>query len=91
MGPYPEVAIFRRFGSLTMLSLMRLQAELVALEDQLQRISEQDDMSKDPNISSYSIDFYALNTSQPPDDVQLKLLEQSRIKLEQYRGSSQVI
>ena len=84
MGPYPEIAIFRRFGSLTMFNLMRLQTELVAIDDQLQRIGEQDDMSADSNISSYSTDFYALNTAKPPDDAQLLLLEQSRLKLEQY-------
>lgn len=84
MGPHPEIAIFRRFDSLTMFNLMRLQAELVAIDDQLQRIGEQDDLSADSNISSYSTDFYALNTSKPPDDAQLQLLEQSRVKLEQY-------
>ena len=88
MGLYPEAAIFRRFGSLTMLNLMKLQAELVALEDQIRRIGERDDASKNPNEASYSIDFYALNNPGADDDeAQRVLLENSRIKLEEYRVS----
>lgn len=79
MSLYPETAIFRRFGSLTMLNLMKLQAELLALEDQIRRIGERDDASETPNEANYSIDFH--------DEAQRTLLEDSRVKLEQYRVS----
>ena len=71
-----------------MLNLMKLQAELVALEDQIRRIGERDDASKNTNQASYSTDFYALNNpSADDDDAQRVLLKNSRIKLEEYRVS----
>lgn len=87
MGPYPEIAIFRRFSSLTMLNLMSLQAELLEIEDKLQTCQKEDDASSDLEISTFSTSFCALNHSQSPKNRQRVLLESSRDKLEQYRTS----
>lgn len=84
MGPYPEIAIFRRFGSLTMLNLMSLQAELLVIEDELQKVQREDNASKDSE--TYSTNFHALNHSVYPNNHQRLLLESSRKKLEEYRA-----
>jgi len=43
MGIYPENAIFRRFGWLSTLNLMRLQAELAQLEEDLKGCQREDE------------------------------------------------
>ena len=84
MGPHQNAAIFRRFGSLTMLNLMGLQAELLDLEIQLQDTIKEDDESSDTRVQNYSSDFYELYRSEPPNKLQKELLETSRDKLERY-------
>lgn len=87
MGSYPDVAIFRRFGSLTVFNLMRLQAELLVIEDELRSIQVANDFSSDPDVCSYSTDFRKLNDSKEPDNAQRLLMDQSLHKLEQYSES----
>lgn len=87
MGSYPDVAIFRRFGSLTMFNLMRLQAELLVIEDELRSIQVANNLSSDPDVYSYSTDFRKLNDSKQPDNAQRLLMDQSLQKLEQYSES----
>jgi hypothetical protein len=87
MGSYPDVAIFRRFGSLTMLNLMRLQAELLVIEDELRSTQAADDVSTHPDVYSYSTDFRKLSDSKDPDNKLLLLMEKSHQKLEQYSES----
>src|SRR5436305_13254372 len=70
LGRYQEHAIFRRFGSLAMLNLMSLQAEILDLEIQLRDTIEEDDKANDTVISSYSRSFYDLHRSQPPNTLQ---------------------
>lgn len=68
MGPYQEIAIFRRLGSLTMLNLMSLQAELVALEVKIWNAGMADDESQNPDSRAYSTDFSALHNAKAPND-----------------------
>ena len=59
MASYPTAAIFRRFGELNMLNLLRLQAELQDLEAQLQEVRDEDaySQSNDTIRASYVTDF----------------------------------
>ena len=87
MGPYPDIAIFRRFGSLTMLNLMRLQAELLAIEEKLRLVQAEISISKDPDINSYCQDFQKINNPKLANNELLSLMEDSCQKLEQYSKS----
>jgi len=90
MGEFPDVAIFRRFGALTMLNLMRLQAELIEIEEELRRKQLQDDIAGQ-GTEKYSTILSALNKSKASkegdDDHpnQMALLESSQAKLIKYR------
>jgi uncharacterized protein DUF6594 len=91
MGEFPDIAIFRRFGTLTMLNLMRLQAELIEIEEDLRLKQLQDDVAGQAT-EKYSTIFSTLNkskTSSKEGDedhpTQLALLESSRVKLIEYR------
>lgn len=59
MGPYPQLAIFRKFGSLNMLNLLSLQAELTRLEKKLKATVKSDDKSVG-EASKYSTSFLAM-------------------------------
>lgn len=85
MGRYQTAAIFRRFGFLTTLNLMSLQAELVNLEHRLRTAIERDDTSADAKRDCLSTDFYELRAATPPNDKQRELLKASREKLKEYR------
>ena len=64
MGSHPEVAILRRFGALNAQNLLYLQAELVALEQDLRAISAEDSTSNEQDRANYSRDWYTLRQSQ---------------------------
>ena len=66
MGAHPEVAILRRFGGLNAQNLLYLQAEIMALESQLNKDAAQDCASNDTNRMFHSRDWYTL--SRPKDD-----------------------
>ena len=83
MDAYPEVAIFRRFRSLTMLSLLSLQSEIVDLEGQLYDTAAEDDASNDADVAAWSSDFYAQRRA--PNCLQHGMISQLREKLLQYR------
>ncbi len=58
MGRVPEVAIFRRFSTLNARNLLYLQAELVQLEDDLEKkLSE---CATNPHIANYNLDLEGL-------------------------------
>lgn len=63
MGSNPEVAILRRFGSLNAQNLLYLQAELIALEDDLRATAAEDSASDDPDRAIHSRDWYTLSRS----------------------------
>lgn len=54
MGANPEVAILRRFGAMNAQNLLYLQAELVALENELRDDADQDSASDDRDRERYS-------------------------------------
>ncbi|KAL9070527.1 MAG: hypothetical protein Q9161_004824 [Pseudevernia consocians] len=64
MGAHPEVAILRRFGALNAQNLLYLQAELVALESDLQKFSLEERTSNDPHREFNSRDWYSLSMSE---------------------------
>lgn len=61
-------AIFRRFGQLNILNLLRLQAELQVLEKQLEDIRMEDIESTDPIRKTYSKDFCSMRDNEETGD-----------------------
>ncbi|RSM12599.1 hypothetical protein CEP52_002389 [Fusarium oligoseptatum] len=86
MGDSPETAIFRRFRQLNMLHLLRLQAELHSLEDELLEVIQEDQNSDDPDRKDYSRNFFLLKrcAEQGRDFEQYELLQQIGEKLKEY-------
>lgn len=93
MGAHPEVAILRRFGALNTQNLLYLQAELVALENDLRQFSHEDSTSQDPNRELYSRDWYSLSMSKSDANNcegvgnQFRVVLMIRDKLKEYSGS----
>ena len=84
LGPYPELALFRRFGSLNMLNLLSLQAELTHLKKQFEEISSKDNLSG----TGYSTSFRTMLMYSPGDrPEQWRLLLEIRAKLTEYSMS----
>ena len=85
MDRISEFAIFRRFEYLNMLNLLRLQAELVDLESELQVIQQQDEMAAGVR-KDYSVDFYLLFQSKEMrgHNLQIEILEKIGQKLQVY-------
>ena len=94
MGSHPEVAILRRFGALNAQNLLYLQAELVALEDDLRAIAAEDIASDDLDRAAYSRDWYTLSNSENPtagnEDAgrQWQIILSIREKLKEYSRST---
>lgn len=67
MGAHPELAIFRRFGTLNAQNLLYLQAELVYLENKLQKCVKTDAASGHMDRMIYDHDWQTLfeSTSAP--------------------------
>ena len=63
MGPHPEVALFRRFGSLNARNLMYFQAEIIHLEKQLEQYTQADNESTHPDRQYYDRDWQSLMES----------------------------
>ncbi|KAI8712698.1 hypothetical protein NCS52_01368600 [Fusarium sp. LHS14.1] len=86
MGDSPETAIFRRFRQLNMLHLLRLQAEIHSLEDELLEVIQEDQESDDPDRKDYSRNFFLLKryADQGKDSEQYELLKQIGEKISEY-------
>lgn len=85
MGNYHETAIFRRFDSLSMLNVLSLQAELLALQDELGDICFEDESSDDPAANAFAVNFFALRESEGGiNDEQYQILIKIREKLREY-------
>ncbi|MCJ1403531.1 hypothetical protein MMC11_006754 [Xylographa trunciseda] len=86
MGKYSDVAIFRRFQSLNMVNLMRLQAGLLDLEAQYRRACSEDDTdTNNPVAQQYSRIFAVLHDSKDNEShAQLDLLDKIREQLKDY-------
>ncbi|KAL1623297.1 hypothetical protein SLS56_008349 [Neofusicoccum ribis] len=88
MNTIPETAIFRRFGVLNSLNLLYLQAELMDIEQRLQEAQVADNIDLHGFKSLYAKNWYFLSASaQDGDQVQLKLAELVREKLEKYNAA----
>lgn len=86
MGHYPEAAIFRRFGSLNMLNLLSLQAELIDLQVQFRDIWAEDEGSPDDCEKQFSTYFRTLRKSE--DSLQFTMLLSIREKIKEYSMST---
>lgn len=87
MGAYPEVAIFRRFGSINARNLLYMQAELTSLEKQLLDAEKADLGSAHPDRTIYSRDWRTLAESVEAvdgDSSQWKIFLQLRAKIREY-------
>ena len=85
MGSHQETAIFRRFGTLNMLNLLSLQAELTDLEVQLHDIIKRDETSGDSDRMLYAISFRELRAhAKDGDDLHWQTLLDMRAKLQEY-------
>lgn len=84
LGRYPEAAIFRRFGSLDMITLLSLHAKLVVLERELRDICYHDDISSVVEVKEYSTYFLKLHGAQDPHDAQLKKLNEIKEVMKEY-------
>lgn len=90
MAQVPETAVFRRFGELNARNLLYMQAELVALENKLQRYSREDCMSREAHRQDYGLDWQTLqdsvkdDASEGHDSSQWSTMLQIRAALEKY-------
>lgn len=85
MGMVPEMAMFRRFGTLNAQMLLYMQSELIHLENDLRELEQEDSRSDQPCESKYSRDcFFLLNPTTPGDNRQLKLVMEIKAKLKEY-------
>lgn len=85
MGMVPEMAMFRRFGTLNAQMLLYMQSELTHLENDLRELEQEDSRSDQPYKSKYSRDcFFLLNPTTPGDNRQLSLVMEIKAKLKEY-------
>jgi len=87
MGRSPEVAIFRRFGTLNARNLLYLQAELIDLEDRLEEATRLDEEASNLGRQRYDRDWLSLNESVTTPDgnpQQWNLVLKIREKLKEY-------
>jgi hypothetical protein len=81
----PEIAMFRRFGSLNAENLLYFQGELTLLERELRTQQLRDHSSGHERKSNYALSWYELSTSADDgDECQLKLVYRMREVLKQY-------
>ena len=89
LGGWPDMNIFRRFGSLQAQNMLFLQAELAHLEDQLNEIREEQrsNVSDDPEKEQEKLDrtqsWRALQDAGEDSDEYLQLMK-IREKLNEY-------
>jgi hypothetical protein len=92
MGPNSEVAIFRRFGSLNMFSLLSMQAELMELERKFTDVYLDDSASDIEPVKRFCRHFAKLRASKgTDDDFQLQMLESIQIKLAEYSNTTSLV
>jgi hypothetical protein len=85
MQSCPDYAIFRRFGELNVLHLLHLQSELQDMENELQKIREEDTESNDPIRMVYAKDFRAMRDHEEVgDSEQYEMIVKIGVKLKEY-------
>ena len=79
-------AIFRSFKELRLLNLLRLQAELNDLQQQLRDVQDEDAGDISSNRSLYEKDFFEMRRSKSKggDSFQYDMLESIELKLSEY-------
>ncbi|KAH9862706.1 hypothetical protein J1614_010799 [Plenodomus biglobosus] len=89
MHKHPDNAILRRFGELNLLNLLRLQADLQDIENELLQIREEDLLSEDPVRICYSKDFRVMRDNERVggDSEQYDLLIKIGNKLQEYNAA----
>ena len=81
MSDDKDIAIFRRFDDLNLLSLLSLQAEIIELRQSLRRTCLLDDTHGDEKETAYSSNF---KLSRDNESEQYKIIETLRHKLKDY-------
>ncbi|KAH7354350.1 hypothetical protein B0T11DRAFT_288484 [Plectosphaerella cucumerina] len=88
MARSPDHAIFREFNALTILNLLRLQAELQELEDEVRDVVESDRDSEEGDQIKYWRSFsHMKDMAETSDSTRLKLLVNIGDKLEKYHAA----
>lgn len=83
MSQNRDAAIFRRFGLLNMMNLLRLQAELQDLEQQLKEVWKEDREAVSPR-RDFGKDFRTMRHHMEADSTQYDMLEEIGLKLREY-------
>lgn len=88
MSRNPETIIFRRFRSLALLNILRLQAELQSMEMELMDTIADDAKSGDAERESYCLDFNLMRDMSVPEEggdvLQYQQLKNIGSKLQEY-------
>ena len=91
MGHACEMAIFRRFSTLSLQNLLYLQAELVELESELVQLANEQQQPGHPNKPYYKTNWWFLSHSEDDGDgKQWQKVLEIRAKLKEYRESHSV-
>lgn len=87
MATYDQLAILRGFKSLSYQSLLYRQAEIIHLQEDLEKLIQRD--SAHPNRSLYSKDWWRLahTCASDEDQEQWKLWQRLNQKLDEYSKS----
>jgi hypothetical protein len=92
LSRYPELAIFRKFGRLSMKCILYRQAEIIHLEKELETLAKAN--SLDPEKLPLTKDWYRFANAQDPDfDIchQRAKVDELQTKLQQYRKFAALI
>lgn len=86
----PEVMIFRKFRAAALLNILRLQAELQEMEEELNETINEDLLAENGVRKILSCDFHAMRTfqdtqSEEEASIQHELIEEFGKKLHEYR------
>lgn len=89
MGSWPDVAIFRRFGSLNAQNLLFLQAELAHLERHLRLMREREEKAEDEKGIMAQRSWYELSQASEDGETlpQWDLIQVIQDKLKAYSKS----
>ncbi|KAI0439537.1 hypothetical protein F4803DRAFT_553988 [Xylaria telfairii] len=90
MGQNPQLAIYRRFNTLSNTNLLYFQAELTELEHQLEFVQKQDSQSSENGRQDYFRSWYQLSESAgldvgSPEREQYELIMKLRQLMTQYQ------
>jgi hypothetical protein len=86
MGRYAESAVISRFSELNIQNRFYLQAEIIALQEDLRELEKANNRSPDANKAAFSRNRYQLSSSgeQDSSDEQWLLVFSIKEKLKEY-------